>query len=80
MPCVVLWRPEALDCRMLTWNGFTPPIRIRTPDLLHLRADPLRLDYRDPSMHHALALRVLASSRLEADGQPDAGSYLTLPL
>ena len=46
MPRVVLWRPEALDCRAIirpeTWNGFTrnPPSGIRTPDLLHLRADP----------------------------------------
>ena len=28
MPCVVLWRPEALDCRVLVppeaWNGLTP--------------------------------------------------------
>lgn len=27
MPCVVLWRPDAIDCRVLippeTWNGFT---------------------------------------------------------
>ena len=28
LPCVMLWRPEALDCRMLippeAWNGLTP--------------------------------------------------------
>ena len=50
---VVLWRSEALDCRVPfppeTWNGFThdPPSGIRNPDLLRLRADPWPLDYRD---------------------------------
>ena len=53
MLCVVLWRPEALDCRVLitpeTRNGFTqnPPNGIRTPKLLHLRANTWPLDYRD---------------------------------
>ena len=45
MPCVVLWRPEALDCRVRippeAWSGPThnPHCGIRTSDLMHLRAD-----------------------------------------